>query len=92
MSAGAGKTCPNRLALEVATQRDEQAANELLVPQPRGRGHQQLPAHNLVPVAVVGERADLVRREINRCGHTHRMGSSAPSWQERGTAHDGAAP
>ncbi len=58
------------------------------MPQPGRRRHQQLPVHHLVAVGVVGERADHVRRVINRRSHSHMIASSAQQMQAQTTYDD----
>src|SRR5438093_503340 len=74
--------------MEIRPKRMEDAGNERLVPQSWRRRHQQLPVHDLVAVAVVGQGADHIRRVIGRGSHAHMIVSSTCKRQAWTTSDD----
>src|SRR5207245_2241839 len=57
----------------------------------RRRGHEQLAVHDLVAVAVVGQRAYHVRRVVDRSDHTHSIDSQPNVGQEGDTPQHAAS-
>jgi hypothetical protein len=81
---------PHAFTLQILPEQERQLAHCLLVTQAWNWRHKELAVDDLVPVAVVGQRVDVVDRPLPRkLWHVHTIGSSAPSVQVR-MPHDGA--
>src|SRR2546427_593896 len=76
---------PHRLMLQVLAEGSLQPEDQHLVPREGRRGHEQLPVHHLVAVAVIRQRANHVDAVVDGGDHAHSIGSSAKARQEGGT-------